>query len=433
MGCVVVCNLLLPSVVSAGKTALVIGNSTYPQAPLKNPVNDAVDLAETLKALGFHVILKSNATLKEMKAAINTFGNVLSQESVGLFYYAGHAMQIGGHNYLLPIDCKIRSESDVEFEAVDAGRVLGKMEDAGNKVNIVILDACRNNPFARSFRSYDQGLARMDAPRGSLIAYATAPGTVAHDGEGRNGVFTGYLLKNIRKPGLPIEKVLKNVRISVLEHTNNRQVPWTSSSLVGELVFNRGNVELEENISEKDIRPDIKKLEMPFAPRQLGLFGNFLAIGIGKGDYRLLYNLSQDRFENDKLAYYNFIDKPKRTWKEYSISRASSGRDPYAVNIRHLGEKTKNIHLSPDRHGEITQFAFTSQGNILLGTGNGYLLFYTRAGLLFDTLRYVDHAVQATTIQGDTIATCYEDNSITLIKNYERDKQKAQITIFKPR
>lgn len=426
------CTIVAPYSVLAGKTALVIGNAAYQHAPLKNPVNDAEDLAATLKSLGFTVILKTDATLKQMKSAIYTFGNALGKDSVGLFYYAGHAMQINGRNYLLPIDCKIKSESDVEFEAVDAGRVLGKMEDAGNEVNMVILDACRNNPFARSFRSYDQGLARMDAPRGSLIAYATAPGTVALDGKGRNGVFTGYLLENIRKPGLPIEKVLKNVRISVLESTNNRQVPWTSSSLTGELVFNESNVRLESKNQPVLLIQKKKDITLGFAPQQLGLFGNYLAIGMGKGDYRLLYNLSSGLFENDKLDYYNFIDKPKRTWKEYSIHKASSGHSLSSIDIRHLGEKSATIKVA-ERFGHITQYAFTAQGSILIGTSNGFLLFYTRLGHLIEEMRYVEYEVKSTTIQGDTIATCYGDNSITLIKNFERDRRRAEVTIFQPK
>jgi uncharacterized caspase-like protein len=172
-----------------------------------------------------------------MKEAIRAFGKRLQKGGVGLFYFAGHGMQMKGRNYLIPVDAKIESASDVEYEAVDAGRVLGKMEDAGNTLNIVILDACRDNPFARGFRSSTQGLARMDAPTGSLIAYSTSPGNVAADGEGRNGIYTKYLLHHMVVPDLTIEQVFKRVRNSVINETRNKQVPWESTSLRGDFYF----------------------------------------------------------------------------------------------------------------------------------------------------------------------------------------------------
>ena len=152
------------------KIALVIGNGDYKSAPLKNPVNDAGDIADVLRKIRFTVILKINANQRSMENAIREFGKSLRKGGVGLFYYAGHGIQVNNNNYLIPVDARIETESDVKYEAVDAGRVLGKMEDAGNKLNIVILDACRDNPFARSFRTSTQGLARMDSPIGSIIA-----------------------------------------------------------------------------------------------------------------------------------------------------------------------------------------------------------------------------------------------------------------------
>lgn len=224
--------------IQSRRIALVIGNGAYENSPLKNPPNDAFDIATTLGKLGFEVIHKENASYRVMEEAIRDFGKRLRKGGVGLFYFAGHGIQANGRNYLVPVDAKIESESDVKFESVDAGRVLGKMEDAENDLNIVILDACRNNPFARSFRTSSQGLARMDAPKGSLIAYATAPGSVAADGAGRNGIYTKYLLKHMVSPQLKIEDVLKNVRNDVMNQTNNKQVPWESSSLRGDLYFN---------------------------------------------------------------------------------------------------------------------------------------------------------------------------------------------------
>jgi uncharacterized caspase-like protein len=216
-----------------GRYALVIGNSAYPDKPLKNPANDARDVARALERLGFDVQLKTDAKLREIEEAIGQFGAKLRRGGVGLFYYAGHGVQVQGVNYLVPIGARLSSESDVKYECVDAGRVLGKMEDAGNELNLVILDACRNNPFTRGFRSVDQGLARMDAPTGSLVAYATAPNSVASDGGGTNGLYTKYLLQNINTPGITIEEVFKRVRIGVMNETGKKQVPWESSSISG--------------------------------------------------------------------------------------------------------------------------------------------------------------------------------------------------------
>ncbi|WP_320172880.1 caspase family protein [Maridesulfovibrio sp.] len=234
---VVVTAVPAPVAVKGERHALVMGNSAYQNAPLKNPVNDARDVGKALRRLGFNVIMVNNARLREMEQAMDRFYASLQKGGVGLFYYAGHGMQVGGRNYLIPVDATIRSESDVRYECLDAGRILGKMEDAGNALNIVILDACRNNPFARSFRSAQRGLARMDAPTGSIVAYSTAPGSVAADGSGRNGVYTKYLLQYLMQPGLDISDVFFYTRKGVVQETGGEQVPWESSSLVDRFYF----------------------------------------------------------------------------------------------------------------------------------------------------------------------------------------------------
>ncbi|MDO9083157.1 MAG: caspase family protein [Humidesulfovibrio sp.] len=225
--------LTSPALADGGRYALVIGNSAYKDKPLKNPANDAKDMGRTLQRLGFDVQLKTDVGLRDMEEAIREFGLRLKRGGVGLFYFAGHGVQVQGVNYLVPVGSKVSSESDAKFECVDAGRVLGKMEDAGNELNIVILDACRNNPFTRSFRSVEQGLARMDAPTGSIVAYATAPNAVASDGKGQNGMYTKHLLENMTTPGIPIEEVFKRVRIGVIDESAKKQVPWESSSIAG--------------------------------------------------------------------------------------------------------------------------------------------------------------------------------------------------------
>ncbi len=239
--CLSLCGLSLPPALAANqKVALVIGNGNYSAAPLQNPVNDATDMASALKNLGFDVTLKTDAGQRTMEKAIRRFGKQLRSGGVGLFYYAGHGLQVHSSNYLIPIGAEIESEGDVRYEAVDAGLVLAKMEDAGNGLNIVILDACRNNPFARSFRSAERGLAKMDAPTGSILAYATAPGSVAADGAGRNGLYTAMLLKHMDAPGLEIGRLFREVRKDVVQASSNKQTPWESSSLMGDFYFHAG-------------------------------------------------------------------------------------------------------------------------------------------------------------------------------------------------
>lgn len=222
------------------RLALIIGNSDYQHGgSLANPVNDARAMQKTLSGLGFDVIKRENCTQKELKIAMDDFGNRLDNYDVGLFFYAGHGVQVKGNNYLIPVDAKLNNEQDAEYDCVWADRVLAKMESAGSKANIVILDACRNNPFERSWRrsGSGKGLAFMNAPSGSLIAYATAPGNTASDGSGKNGLYTSALLKHISAEGLTIEEVFKRVRKTVMEQSNNKQTPWESTSLTGDFYF----------------------------------------------------------------------------------------------------------------------------------------------------------------------------------------------------
>jgi formylglycine-generating enzyme required for sulfatase activity len=227
---------------SAAETriALVIGNSEYSSGPLPNPANDAKMIGETLSSLGFEVIARRNADQNTMKRAIQEFGSRLEKggpSAVGLFYYAGHGVQLNGRNYLIPTTAQIEREGDVEIEAVSADWVIEQMRYARNRLNIVILDACRNNPFTRSMRSVDHGLATMDAPAGILIAYSTAPGAVAADGSGRNSPYTEALSQAMRDLHEPVEQVFKHVRVGVMGATSGKQVPWESSSLTGDFYF----------------------------------------------------------------------------------------------------------------------------------------------------------------------------------------------------
>jgi uncharacterized caspase-like protein len=224
-----------PGVSGGKRLALVMGNGSYREAPLKNPVNDARALAASLRGLGFDVMIGENLGQRDMTRLVARFGERLSGHDVGMFFFAGHGIQIKGKNYLIPVDAQITSENSVRAEAVDVDAVLDQL--SASPLNVVILDACRNNPFERRFRSVSGGLAQMDAPKGTLIAYATAPGKVAQDGEGVNSTFTTALLRALGEPGLPVESVFKRVRAEVARATSDAQVPWESSSLTGDFYF----------------------------------------------------------------------------------------------------------------------------------------------------------------------------------------------------
>ncbi len=253
--------------VKGKRYALVIGNANYKGdpniLPLRNPVNDARDMRKTLQDVGFEVIYRENAASREeMMDAVQAFRDKLHPGSVGVFYYAGHGVQVNGENYLIPIRAKLPSEQKVKYQTLSANYVLAQMEEAGNGSNIIILDACRDNPLPKEpitkaplvaesrglkktggdspekMRSIGTpGLAEMRSPNGSIIAFATAPNKPALDGKGRNGTYTKYLLKAIKMPGLTVEAMLKQVRELVSRETKKQQIPWENSSLTGEFCF----------------------------------------------------------------------------------------------------------------------------------------------------------------------------------------------------
>lgn len=224
--------------------ALVIGNSNYSKeiGILKNPLNDATDVATELRKSQFEVQLLTNATYVQMREGMRKFQEKLTEgprdQTVGLFYYAGHGVAYQDENYLVPVDADVKFEDDITRMCFPVQRmVLANMERSNSRMNIVILDACRNNPFPATSRSISSGLGEMKRARGSFIAYATAPGSVASDGTGRNGLYTQELLKALRKPGLSIEQVFKEVRMNVLRLSGDKQYTWDSSNIIGEFYF----------------------------------------------------------------------------------------------------------------------------------------------------------------------------------------------------
>ena len=231
--------------------ALVIGNAAYAVAPLSNPRNDAEAIAKSLKSVGFLVTKLVDADQQAMRRAVIEFGRKLrGSDSVGLLYYAGHGVQVAGENFLIPIGADIRDEREIAVQGINLSEILKTMARSESRINIVVLDACRNNPFAASGRSALGGLAQINAPAGTLIAFATAPGEIALDGEGQNSPYSAALALAIPAPGVLLEEMFKRTRRQVLLTTANRQTPWEHSSLTGEFFFAPKAAE-----PEKSVRP----------------------------------------------------------------------------------------------------------------------------------------------------------------------------------
>jgi hypothetical protein len=243
--------LFLPALPATGQTrvALIIGNSNYamPGLRLANPANDAAAMQRALQMAGFETIVKLNAKRLDFYRAVDEFTVKIArdQHAVGLFYYAGHGVQAEGTNYLIPVDAEIQSEADLEASGFEVGRVLRAMRAAQNEMNIVILDACRDNPLPKT-RGIERGLARMDAPSGTFIAYAAAPDQAAQDGlTGANGVFTGEFVKAMADPGVPLEQMFKKVIAGVKADTHGRQQPWSEASIQGDFYFHAAVAKVE--------------------------------------------------------------------------------------------------------------------------------------------------------------------------------------------
>jgi len=353
----IIINFFNPSslqAVAEQRIALVIGNSAYSSGPLKNPVNDATDMAAALQRLGFKVNLKKNADLETMEGAIEGFGNRLERGGVGLFYYAGHGVQVNGVNYLIPIGAKINKESDVRYKAVDAGRILDEMANANNGLNIVILDACRDNPFGKSFRSASRGLAILsNSPSGTFISYSTSPGQVAGDGEGKNSPYTRVLLENITKPGLTINDVFMNVCTKVKKETG--QIPWELSSLEGRFYFNPGQE--KSSAADKDADSGKTKVAMDRLP-------NRIVDSVSDEN-----NFSNTALEDGLVAYYPFNGN----------ANDMSGKEHHGM--------VSGATLTTDKNGNTNSAYFFDNGVIIIAADAPDLNFAPKAPMSVSLVR----------------------------------------------
>lgn len=218
------------------RVALVIGNAKYETSPLTNPTNDSADVAAKLKGYGFEVVYRENLKMRQIGSMLREFKSKLTPGSTALVFYAGHGLQVRGENYFPTIDADIQSEEDIQNQSIGLRQLMDILEEAKTRTNIVMLDACRNNPFERRTRSLSRGLASTSAPSGTMIAYSTRPGSVAEDGSGRNGLYTEQLLK-LMDTKKPIEQVLKQLVSSVKAASKGRQEPWSEGSLEGDFCF----------------------------------------------------------------------------------------------------------------------------------------------------------------------------------------------------
>jgi len=241
------------------RAALVLGNNAYPEAPLANAVNDANAMAAVLREAGFKVDLRTDATRDALAAGIDQFGRAVAQPEVRLavFYYAGHGAQLQWKNYLIPTDGKVGAASEVESRCVNLGVLLEQLGRARGKTSVIILDACRDNPFGPGYRPEQRGLSQFDAPPGSLLAFSTAPGQVASDGGGKNGLYTENLSKELSVRGARIEDAFKRVRLNVRIASRGEQVPWESTSLESDVFFFPEAKKLSEAELEKLIAEEI--------------------------------------------------------------------------------------------------------------------------------------------------------------------------------
>jgi len=274
--------VVAPGAQPDGRVALVVGNSTYDQAPsLPNARNDALAIADVLRDLGFRVILGVDLDAQETQATIRQFNSAIDNSEIALFFYAGHGMQVHGDNYIIPTDSNIQREIDLGIEAVNIDSVIRQM-DLGAAIKIVLLDACRDNPFeknltrsmgvTRSAASLGKGLAPIQAAGGALIGFATEPGAVAYDGHGQNSPFSAALLRHIATPDLEIQPMMTLVRRDVYAATGQRQRPWTTSSLMSEVYLKPA-----EGRNTDPTVADVATWEAVAARGQIGDYASYLS------------------------------------------------------------------------------------------------------------------------------------------------------------
>jgi uncharacterized protein len=405
--------------VAETRIALVIGNGSYATAPLANPKNDAEQMARALKGVGFDVIKQTDADMATMRQAFIEFSRRLKrQDSVGVFYYAGHAVQVAGQNYLIPIGADISSESEIPVQAVNLQELLGAMKGAASRVKIAILDACRNNPFESSARGLGRGLAAVTAPAGTLIAYATAPGEVARDGSDGHSPFTAALTRIIPTPGLEIEEVFKRTRAAVLEATDNQQTPWEHSSLVGQFIFKAKGTAPEGSGAPMARGPDTEDSQRL---AEIADWERIKATGDADAYRRHLKTYPGGAYE--EVAHYKITQLEQRPGGWSWWQTGSSGGQPTRGDIDGAFERAVKLEASSNDPQQLVeaerlyrqaaeQGVVTAMFNLgrMFDKGRGVARSATEAALWYGRAALADHAAAQAALGtmyefGDGVAT----------------------------
>ena len=326
------------------RIALVIGNADYKESPLRNPVNDAEDVARALKKVGFDVTLLTNATQEQMESAITRFGDKLHKNSTGLFYFAGHGIEYNGTNYLLPVRANISAPGHLRYKTVAAQYVLSEMEESGSGLNLFFLDACRSNPGRSFTRNRGGGLAQMGGAEGTLIAYATSPNKTASDGDGsgRNSPYTKHLVRLIKSSNKPIELMLKDIRASVKKETNGAQTPWYNASIEGSFRFNRTDLSSQQAATNNPPPPPPPSVISTPSP----------AVVSGKIIPPPLEDLG--KAYKVRLVYFVPTDKevkPNYRQKAEVLMRVVA--DIYRREMKANGQKTRGLDFEFDEDGKL--------------------------------------------------------------------------------
>lgn len=453
--------------VSENRLALVIGNSAYTGSnSLKNPVNDANLMATTLKELGFTVIKRTDANRAQMTQSIAEFWGKLSQYNVALLYYAGHGLQVNGVNYLIPVDATLENKDMVAFEAISVNDISSKFEEYNQNINILILDACRNNPFRSWARGGERGFKAINPASGTIIAFATSEGSTAADGTGPNGLFTEQLVKQLKKP-VPIEKVFKLTRVEVEKVSNGQQSPQEWSKLKGDfyftgqensnqnqntnsndVVFNPGNVEIEYGIisidSELsgDLYLDGKKLGYVNANSK-GNKLNKITTGSHNLEIRGTENFSKAIIVNENQTSYVKINKNKQGFKifeddfsgntlksEWNIIKtgsASSAVSDSKITLSTSGPNSIKLFSNQQKSVQEGKLIFTALLYTYEDNNNAYGPL-TR-GLVNVTDR--NNAIEFINITGSTIQARTVSKGIATTTNYSIGASVANFYTYK--
>jgi len=346
------------------RVALVIGNGKYDEQPLKNPTNDSKAMKEILLKKGFEVIYKENATQEEMESSIDKFLNTLkSKKAVGLLYYAGHGIEAKGENYLIPIGAKISSENFIKQKTIALNSIIEGMQDSKNELNIVILDACRDNPYRGIVRSGKRGLTGINNANGIFIAYATAVGDVAADGSGKNGLFTSSLLKYIDEEGLKLEDVFKAVHHDVKKQSSGIQQPWMNSAIYGDFYFTLPKVQntqvATQSVSQVVKPVVVQEVIKPVIPKEVVVIDGLW--------YQNQPFTKEYKWEDAKDYCDNLTLGGKSDWRLPTIDELRSVVNGCGGTSSKSFDNTHNIILIKNKNNSFYQSCYKNKGFINSG------------------------------------------------------------------